>query len=384
MTEGWARAEFAGVVEEFDRQLAAQHEGGAAFAAYVDGECVVDLWGGEAAPGRPWDERTLSLAFSSTKGISAVLAATLIERDLLDPSAPVAQYWPEFTSVSPVLSVRELCEHKSGLAALRHDLSLTELLDHEELIAELLAQGPLWTPGQGYAYHAITFGTLLDELVRRVSGQRISQLLGEVFTEPLGLDAWIGLPEAEQSRVAQLSSFGPLEPGHPEPGSAEDLSMRSLSFGTALPQTEPLAPNTGFNDPRLHRAELPGVNLMTSARALAEMWSAVVAPTKGVRVLRDETVEFMLESRIDGPPVWWDGPNTWPQRGFGVMLETPWREPTLGPGTLGHDGLGGQSGRGNLPGRSSFAYLTNYLVPGDASHDRWYAIVAELRATLAR
>ena len=166
----------------FDAVIAEAPIGGAALAVYVDGECVLDLHGGESRPGERWGADTLNVMYSCTKGLISVAAGTLIERGVLDPDAPVVRFWPEFERISDSLTVRGLFEHRAGLSATRRDLSLDEALDHDTLVAALLDQEPLWEPGTGYAYHALTFGTLVDELVRRVDGRTVSELFRDVFT----------------------------------------------------------------------------------------------------------------------------------------------------------------------------------------------------------
>jgi CubicO group peptidase (beta-lactamase class C family) len=365
----------------FDTVIAEAPIGGAALAVYVDGECVLDLHGGESRPGVIWTADTLNVMYSCTKGLIAAAVGTFIERGVLDPDAPVVRYWPEFARISDSLTVRGMFEHRAGLSATRRDLSLDEALDHDTLIATLLDQEPLWEPGTGYAYHALTFGTLVDDLVRRVDGRTVSELFRDVFAAPLGVDAWIGLPASEEHRVAEFVTERQPEPQPIEPGSTLDWMVRSMTFGTAFPAFAPIEPNSGFNSARVHQAQLPGANGITSARGLAAMWSAVVTDTNGVRIVTDDTIALLTERRISGPSVWGEkGP--WTDRGFGVMIDTPSRIPLLSPTSFGHDGYGGQAGWADVTHRASFAFLTNNLVFGSREHDRWRGIIAEVRRVL--
>jgi CubicO group peptidase (beta-lactamase class C family) len=380
---GFALAPFEHLAETFGDILRAQPAGGAAFSVFVDGECVIDVLGGESKPGVSWSSETLSLMFSNTKGLVSILVGTLIESGVLDPDSPVTEYWPEFATVSTALTVRGLLEHRAGLSAVRRDMTVDEVLDHHTVLRELLTQEPLWEPGTGYAYHAMTFGTLVDELVRRVDGRSLSAMLQDVLANPLGIDACIGIRADHEHRVAEF-----VETDWPDSesfvrGSPADLQSRAMSFGTAFPAGAGIHPNIGFNDPRVHQGQLPGANAISTARGLAAMWSSVVAPTNGVRVLSDSTVDLMRERRVTGPSVWGE-PGPWPERGLGVMLECEARSPLLSAASFGHDGFGGQAGFADPTLRASFGFVTNYLIVGSREHARWKKLVGEVRAVLER
>ena len=339
---------------------------------------MIDLWGGDARPGVAWDENTLSVMFSNTKGLVSVLVASLVESGRLDPDVPVVTYWPEFAVVSSTLTVRSLLLHRAGLSAVRRDMTLDEVLDHDGLIAELLSQEPLWEPDTGFAYHALTFGTLVDELVRRVDGRSLSQMLQDELSRPLGVEAWIGLPAEHQHRVSELVAIDWPDADEVEPGSPADLQARAMSFGTAFPPG--IRPNDGFNDPRVHQGQMPGANGITNARSLAKLWSSTVIETDGIRTLKPETVEFLREVREAGPSVWNElGP--WPRRGFGVILESEVR-PLLSEKSFGHDGFGGQAGFADPTHRAGFGFLTNYMIVGSKEHARWTGLITEVRGIL--
>ena len=378
---GFTASSFEHIRDSFDKILHSQSAGGAAFSVLVEGECVIDLHGGESRPGAPWAADTLSLMFSNTKGLVSILVGMLVESGALDPDAPLIEFWPEFGVISNSLTVRGLMEHRAGLSAVRNDMTLDQVLDHDSVVRELLSQEPLWEPGTGYGYHAITFGTLVDELVRRVDGRSLSAMLQEELALPLGVEAWIGLPPKHERRVAEFVETdwplaSPLEPGSPT-----DLQSRAMSFGNAFPAGAGIHPNVGYNDPRVHQAMLPGANGISTARGLAAMWSSTVTSTRGVRVLSDETVNMLRERRVTGPSVWGEaGP--WPERGFGVMLECEARSPLLSPASFGHDGFGGQAGFADPTHRASFGFVTNYLIVGKQEHARWKTLVGEVRAVL--
>ena len=382
-TPGFTSSSFEHIRNTFDTILTGQPAGGAAFAVFVEGECVIDLHGGDARPGMPWTPETLSVMFSNTKGLVSILVARLVESGALDPDAPLIEYWPEFGAISTTLTIRGLMEHRAGLSAVRSDMTLDQVLDHDSVIRELLSQEPLWEPGTDYAYHAITFGTLVDELVRRVDGRSLSAMLQDELARPLGVEAWIGLPPKHHDRVAEFVEVDwpastPLPPGSPE-----DLQSRAMSFGNAFPAGAGIHPNVGYNDPQVYRGVLPGANGISTARALATMWSSTVTSTNGVRVLSDETANFMRERRVTGPSVWGE-PGPWPERGFGVMLECEARSPLLSPASFGHDGFGGQAGFADPTHRASFGFVTNYLIVGSQEHTRWKTLVGEVRKVLEK
>ena len=378
---GFVDPRFASVEPLFAEIVASQPAGGSGFSAFVEGACVVDLVGGESRPGMAWSPDTLSLIFSCTKGFVSVLMGILVDHGMCDPESPVAAYWPEFARVSDALSVRQLLEHRAGLSAVRAELSLEDVLTGGPVLDALLEQEPLWEPGTGYAYHALTFGHLVGELIRRITGKTTGEFFAAELARPLGVDAWIGLPGSETSRVAEFSVPTPFTPSGAPEGTPEYWSERSLTFGNAFPLDTVGKPGVGFNDPAVHSAELPGANGITTARGIATIWSSVVTETNGQRTLTDDTLAMMTERRVSGPSVWGEaGP--WWDRGFGLMLATPGKPALLSTDSFGHDGFGGQAGWADLQHKASIGFVTNNLVAGTHEHDRWIALVAEVRRKL--
>ncbi|MGK2949455.1 MAG: serine hydrolase domain-containing protein, partial [Acidimicrobiales bacterium] len=197
MTEIGGRVEpgFEGVAAAFERSFAEHGEVGAATAAYVGGRKVVDLWGGVAdqATGAPYTEGSLQLVFSTTKGATAACANLLAQRGDLDIDAPVAEYWPEFAAAGKAdIPVRWLLCHKAGLPYVDATLTLDEALAWDPMIRALEAQAPVWEPGTAHGYHATTYGWLVGEVVRRISGKSLGTFFREELAEPLGLEFWIG------------------------------------------------------------------------------------------------------------------------------------------------------------------------------------------------
>lgn len=380
---GFVDSRFAAVEELFENVVVSQTSGGASFSAFVGGECVINLIGGEARPGIPWTDETISTIFSSTKGLVAVLVARLVQDGLCNPDSPVAEYWPDFAAVSPTLTVRGLLEHRAGLSATRADMTLDEVLAGTPVLAALLGQEPLWEPGTGYAYHSLTFGHLVGELIRRITGHSAGTFFQEVLARPLGVDAYIGVPPSEEHRVAELIGASDFTRPDSPVGSGEYWDERAMTFGNAFPLEDIGRPGRGFNLPKTHQAELPGANGVTNAFGLAKMWSSVITKTDGVRALTFETVAKMTERRVTGPSVWGD-PGPWWGRGFGVMLATPGKPEMLSPASFGHDGLGGQAGWADPTHKASVGFVSNYLMSGGTEHDRWVGLVAEVRRVLEK
>ncbi len=358
---------------------------GAALGVYHRGRPVVDLWGGVSDPrsGAEWREDTLSVIFSCTKGLSSILAARLVQEGRLDYDAPVTDYWPEFGAEGKgAVRVGELLSHRAGLSAPRDILTSADLVDWDRVASALAAQRPLWEPGSGWGYHAITHGWLIGEVIRRVTGMSVGAYFRELVAEPLGADAWIGLPAGLSHRVADMQvgpTLAQLTAQQAEartPGQVDWLE-RAMTLGGALPP-ELVGEGRGFNDPEVQAAEIPGAGGIASARALAAIWSATIEETHGVRLLDDATVREATRVRSDGPPVF-DVPGPWPRWGQGFQLDSDARH-YVTPQGFGHDGAGGQVAFADPGAGVGFAFLTNQMEGiGD---ERGTRIVDALREAL--
>src|SRR5438105_7412336 len=215
---GYCDPRFKGVAEEFERNFRERGEVGASVCVKVAGETFVDLWGGSADPAsnKPWAEDTITQVWSATKGATALCAHMLVERGLLDLEAPVVHYWPEFGQAGKEsIPVKMLLNHQSGLAAISEPLPAGALFDWELMIRALERQVHFWQPGTRNGYHGFTFGYLVGEVVRRISGKSLGTFFREEVAKPLGLDFWIGLPEALESRVAPIIPADPPDPSGP-------------------------------------------------------------------------------------------------------------------------------------------------------------------------
>jgi CubicO group peptidase (beta-lactamase class C family) len=353
------------VAEAFADAFAGKPEMGAAVAVRRGGETVVDLWGGiaDARDGAPWTRETATVVFSCTKGLVAILAAELVRTGRLDYDAPVARYWPEFAQAGKDdVLVRHLLSHRSGLSAPREDLSLDDILDWETVTRLFAAQEPIWPPGTGYAYHAISYGWLIGEVIRRVSGESVGAFFARAVTAPLGAEAWIGLPRDQEGRVARAWVGATLreltEQQERDAPEGIDWGGRAMTLGGALPR-ELVDETSGFNDPRVRAAEIPGAGGIATARALATIWSATVTETEGVRLLDDATLATALEVASEGPPVF-DVPGPWPRWGMGFQLDSEARR-YLTPASFGHDGAGGQVAFADPVAGVGFGFVTTQM-----------------------
>lgn len=200
---------FSRVREVFERHFADGEELGAAFAVHLDGELVVDLWDGVADrhTGRPWERDTPAFAYSCTKAITAAVLLQLVERGLVDVAAPVAEVWPEFAAQGKgAVTVEHLLSHQAGLPVLEEPVPVEEFEDQPAIAARLAGQRPLWEPGSAHGYHALTYGFLVGEVVRRVTGKSVGELVSAEIAGPLGLELWVGAPDPVIERAARLTA----------------------------------------------------------------------------------------------------------------------------------------------------------------------------------
>jgi CubicO group peptidase (beta-lactamase class C family) len=234
---------FAAVRDAFAANFEAEREIGATFAATVEGKLVVDLWGGHAdrARTRPWRRDTIVNVFSTTKAMTALCAHLLVDRGLVDLEAPVARYWPEFAARGKdAIRVHHLLSHRAGLAAIRTPLPTEALYDWQRMVAVLAAEAPCFEPGSASGYHAMTFGHLVGEVIRRITGQTPGAFFRAAVAAPLGADFHIGLDPAEDARVAEMvaptaeevAALGTSRTGAP---GGPQRSRRPTDTGTPAP-----------------------------------------------------------------------------------------------------------------------------------------------------
>lgn len=337
---------------------------GAGLCIRVGGETVIDLSGGvaDARDGRAFEADTPTVIFSCTKGLVGIVAAQLVAEGLLEYDAPVARYWPEFAeNGKQSVTVADALSHRAGLSAPRLDLGPDDVLNWERMTTLLAVQEPLWAPGTGHAYHALTYGWINGEIIRRVTGKSVGQTLRERIAAPLSVDMALGqtdrlrLPPAHISVDPTLSEYWQEQLEKPEP----NWPVKSMTLGHALP-VDLVTPDGGFNDPRFQAAEIPGAGGIASARALAAICSATVVETDGLRLLDDGAIERMATPKSFGPQVF-EAPEPYCTWGLGVQLDSPARR-YLTARSFGHDGAGGQVQFADPVHKVGFGFVTNWMM----------------------
>jgi CubicO group peptidase (beta-lactamase class C family) len=370
---------FEPLAEAFGRTLAASHDHGGALHVRLDGEVIADLWGGNGGA-EPWQSDTPSVIFSCTKGLVSILAGELVREGRLDLDAPVSTYWPEFAPHGKgSMPVRWLFSHRAGLPAVREDLQLSEVLDWDRMVEVLAEEEPLLPPGETHQYHALTFGWLVGEIIRRITGKGVGEFFAERIAEPLGVEAWIGTPEPELRRVAQLyvvppapDAFMPIEESE-----LAFINEKAVTLGAAFP-LDLTGEHAGFNSAEVRQAVIPGAGGIATASALATIWSATVSNAEKIRLLNEEVIADMTREQAAGRPAV-PLPVPWARWGTGFMLTSEAR-PYLTDRSFGHDGAGGQVSFADPEHKVGFAYLTNDMQP--AGDQRGLLLVRVLRDLL--
>ena len=356
-------------------------EVGAACCVYVGGRPVVDLWGGlaDSDANHPWSKDTIALVASTTKGATAICAHLLAQRGELDLDAPVVEYWPEFgANGKEQIPVRWLLSHQAGLPVVDSPLTFEDACAWDPVIRALEAQKPAWPPGTEHLYHAHTFGFLVGELVRRISGKSLGSFFADEVAAPLGLNAWIGLPAEQEERVTRIA-YAPFSLEELTAGLIEATGLDAetvTAWIAALYTPDSVAARAGelggafdptsdvFNTPAYREAEFPASNMVADARSVARMYAATVSEVDGVRLLDPATVERMTvvqtdRTRMHGLPPELNVPA---DRSFYMSLGF-WRAcppmPWVGAGSFGHPGSGGSVGFADPAAGVGFGYVPN-------------------------
>jgi CubicO group peptidase (beta-lactamase class C family) len=369
----------------------AQDEGGAQLCVYRHGRRVVDLWTGmDKRNSRPFSADTITVLMSCTKAVTAVCVHMLAQRGLIDYDAPVARYWPEFAARGKAaITVRDLLAHRAGLMDFDEEAGISgrSLFDWNRCTAALANMEPWWKPGSAYFYHALTFGYLAGELVRRASGKTVGEFVDAEIAGPLKLDLWIGLPSEQEHRVAP--HIVPATQLTEEQGralfSGLGLDMNSRPVRAVFNMITTGADGLNLiNTREAHAAELPFGNGIANARSLARMYAACIGEIDGVRLLTRETMERARESQDEGlsaPASLTALVGPGPQR-FGLGFELPRAiEPMLGAGSFGHAGAGGRMAFAHPESGTAVAYVCNSMLwDGISGPDqRWLGWTKALR-----
>lgn len=383
---GEVEAGFGPIADTFLANFRSRGDLGAACAVYVEGRKVVDVWAGvaDARSGRPWDSETAAVIFSCSKGILAICAYLLVQEGRLDLDAPAVRYWPEFGKHGKeAITARCLLSHRAGLPALDRDLTLDEVVAWDPVVRAIEAQRPLWEPGSGHLYHAMTYGWLIGEIIRRITGLTPGAYFRRTLGDPLGLHTWIGTPESAHPSVAWMEP--PLPDEDSEAArigariSAENpIVERSLTMGGAFafPARDGVVV---FNDPLIQRAQVPAANGISTARSLAALYAHCVSDMSGPRLLLRASIDDATIVQSAGPQL--SGmPDDGARWGTGFQLASPPSQPMLGPGSFGHAGAGGQLAFGDAEHGVGFAYLGNQM--GGYGDQRARQLTLALRSIL--
>jgi CubicO group peptidase (beta-lactamase class C family) len=367
---------FAEVRAEFEQNFVDRGEVGASVHVMVDGVPVVDLWGGTTdRDGTLWNDDTLTVVFSCTKGATALCAHLLIDRGQLDLDASVGDYWPEFaTNGKEAATVRMMLNHSVGVPAISERLEPGTCIDWERMCRHLEAQKPWWEPGTSHGYHMLTFGWTVGELVRRVSGRSLGTFFAEEIAGPLGSEFYIGLPEVAADRVIKVIS--------PSVNRDElsEFTRTLLADPESLPRLAWMN-SGGFeaNDPAVHRAEVGAGGGITNAKGLARMYNPLA--TGGGDLISADAVARMGEvSAASGR----DETLLLPTRfGLGFMKSMDNRNRLTGDrdsvimssAAFGHVGAGGSIGFADPAANFSFGYTMNRMGPGVLLNERGQSLV---------
>ncbi len=371
---GFCESGFEFVRDTFTANFDLGLEVGASVAVTKDGEPVVDLWAGEASPGVPWAEDTIVNVYSTTKTMAATCVLMLADRGQIDLSAPVADYWPEFSQNGKEdVTVGHVMSHSAGLSGFDPPLArIEELYDWDAICDRLARQAPWWEPGTSSGYHLLTQGFLQGEIVRRVTGKSIGTFFREEVAEPLGADFHIGLRPEHDERVGEL--VPPVYDADAAPPDPDSVVGRSYSGA----QPTGLEPRTR----EWRAAEIPAGGGFGNARSVARIHSALACggTVDGVRIMSEAGVERALEEQISGPDLVLGVPMRF---GMGFGLNDPAMPISPNERAFFWGGWGGSLAVIDLDARVSIAYVMNKMEADLMSDMRGGSLVAATYASLA-
>jgi CubicO group peptidase (beta-lactamase class C family) len=346
---GFAQPRFAAVKDAFAANFAEGHELGARFTLVQSGEVAVDLWGGfaERARTKPFDERTLTAIFSTTKAIAAALIARAVDQGKLAYDQRVAELWPEFAQAGKdAITVEQALSHQAGLSGFPEPMDPALWFDWDAITARLAAMTPLWPPGTASGYHPITWGYIAGEIFRRADGRTLGRALREELAQPFGLDLWIGLPDSEFDRVAELQ----------RPSAMPDFG--EVNEPTRVAFLTPWASPGGRNQAEWRRAEIPSANGHATALALARLMGALANEgwLEGGEILTPALIQEAARERIRGPDLVLPFNMSWAAGFMRNETEKPWGP---APQSFGHSGWGGSCAFADPRTRLGGAYVMN-------------------------
>jgi len=336
------------------------YEVGACCCVVYKGKKVVDLWGGyqDRACTKPWEEDTLVNVYSTTKGMGSLAVAILAEEGKLDYEALVTDYWPEFGAEGKHrITVGQLLSHQAGVCGVDEKITIEDLYDWDKMVRLLAAQKPLWEPGKQSGYHAVTWGYLAGEIIRRITGKTLGRYFHEKAAGPLEVDFYIGLPDSEMNRVADMIGANRARVA-PKP---LDGSREMPPFYTIALQNPEIRPFKDVCSYAWRKAEIPAANGQANARAIAKIYGALAngGEIDGIRIISRKGIDTATIEEVKGDQ---DDLVLGKRRRFarGFVLNT---EGQYGPNpqAFGHTGAGGSVGFADLKADIAIGYAMNQM-----------------------
>lgn len=371
---GRCDGQFESLKEVFEENLASGAEVGAAIAVDVDGESVVDMWGGyrDGASHLPWEADTIINIWSNTKEICSLAVLMLVERGLVDVDAPVAEYWPEFgQSGKQDVLVRHVLSHTSGVSGWDQPFAIEDLYDWDTSVARLAGQAPWWEPGTASCYHAASFGHLTGEIVRRVTGKHLKDFVRDEIAGPLDVDLQIGALPEDFERIAPVIPPPPLD---------VEFDLTTLPADSPTLRTFLSSPSDAnvANTEEWRRADIGATNGHSNARAVARTLSIVSrgGEVDGVRLLSPGTIDKIFEEQARGTDMFLGEPICF---GIGFAMPTQEMFPYLPDERICYwGGWGGSITMMFLDRRMTVSYVMNKMGPGVVGSDRTHQYLREI------
>ncbi|WP_432534425.1 serine hydrolase domain-containing protein [Kineococcus arenarius] len=339
---------FSAVRERFEEQLLADPGHSAQLAVHVDGELVVDLWGGPHLGGD-----SVTGVFSATKGVAALTLALLVQSEQLSLDAPVTEYWPEFAQGDPTpVTVRQLLSHQSGRVSVPGLEDITDFCDRPAIAQRVARAAPLWRPGSCFGYHGLTIGVFMEELCRRVTGEDLQALYAREVRDRYGVDFFLGTTDDAEARFVEVL---PRRDGGAPPGADDPDGIAAYVFSGDGPVAPP-------NVPLARRAGVAAVGGVGSARGLARAYAAMVTGVDG----QGPRLDPATVARMGEQQCWGVDRVIGQQMCFAVVFMKPQpRVPFASWAGLGHDGAGGALGYADPLTGVAFGYVPAPMVsPG--------------------
>jgi CubicO group peptidase (beta-lactamase class C family) len=364
---GQCEEKFESVKKLFEVLHNSNREKGSSFAVYKDGEPIIDLWSGyaDADEKKIWERNTLATVWSTTKGVAAITCALAVERGLLDYKKKVSDYWPEFgVNGKEDITVEMLLSHQAGICGAQTN-EVNDFYDQELMASKLASMTPIWEPGTASGYHSMTFGWLTSELIKRVTGKTLGTYFREEIANERDIDFYIGLPQSEEYRTAEMIPFS-REENKQNNGEQPNEAQKASGSGPNLLKTQ--------NTRSWREAEIPSANGQGSACGLAKLYSLVVPSDPALKILQDDTVSEMTRSRIEGRDMVLGVVTRW---GAGFVMNM--HKVIYGPveRSFGHSGFGGSCAFGDPENKLGISYVMNQMKNNFAADGRSVALIDE-------